>query len=56
VPGDVPVRVRAAAGAGSVVLRDDRRVGVAAGALLSQPGWDRSVDRLYVDMVAAPTS
>ncbi|MFC4018751.1 hypothetical protein ACFOW4_12475 [Micromonospora sp. GCM10011542] len=52
VPGQPPVRVRAAAGVGSVVLGDDRQVGVAAGALLSTPGWDRSVDRLFVDLVA----
>ncbi|MEV4659674.1 hypothetical protein [Micromonospora sp. NPDC049301] len=56
VPGAPPVRVRAGAGAASVVLRDERWAGVAAGALLGTPGWDRSVDRLYLDLVAGVSS
>ncbi|WP_039906100.1 hypothetical protein [Micromonospora lupini] len=52
VPGTPPVRVRAGAGAGSVVVRGERWAGVAAGALLSTPGWDRSTDRLFLDLVA----
>ncbi|MBY8874717.1 hypothetical protein K7640_23085 [Micromonospora sp. PLK6-60] len=47
-----PVRVRVAAGAGSLALPGERRDGVAAGEVMSSPGWDRSVDRLYVDLVA----
>lgn len=52
VPGTPPVRVRVGAGAGSVAVRDERWAGVAAGALLSTPGWDRSTDRLFLDLVA----
>ncbi|MGC1210541.1 MAG: hypothetical protein WA890_04620 [Micromonospora sp.] len=52
VPGAPPVRVRAAAGAGSVAVYRDRRDGVAAGELVSSPNWDRSTDRLFVDLVA----
>ncbi|MFJ6198882.1 hypothetical protein [Micromonospora sp. NPDC092111] len=51
-PGAPPVRVRAGSGAGSVVLYDDRHTGIAAGATLSSPNWDRSVDRVYLDLVA----
>ncbi|WP_327644013.1 hypothetical protein [Micromonospora zamorensis] len=50
--GETPVRVRAGAGAGSVVVRDNRWDGVAAGAVLSTPGWDRSAARLFLDLVA----
>lgn len=50
--GETPVRVRAGVGAGSVVVRDDRWDGVAAGAVLSTPGWDRSAARLFLDLVA----
>ncbi|MBQ1037516.1 hypothetical protein KBX46_14865 [Micromonospora sp. C81] len=50
--GEPPVRVRVGAGAGSVVVRDDRWDGVAAGAVLSTPGWDRSAARLFLDLVA----
>ncbi|MFG3559088.1 hypothetical protein ACGGAQ_32415 [Micromonospora sp. NPDC047557] len=54
VPGTPPVRVRVrvGAGAGSVAVRDERWAGVAAGALLSTPGWDRSTNRLFLDLVA----
>lgn len=52
VPGEPPVRVRAAAGAGSISVRGGRTDGVAAGTLLDDSGWDRAVDRLYVDLVA----
>ncbi|MCM0676831.1 hypothetical protein NCC78_19380 [Micromonospora phytophila] len=52
VPGSPPVRVRVAAGAGAVAIYDQRSDGVAAGSLLGSPGWDRSVDRVYVDLVA----
>lgn len=52
VPGAPPVRVRAGAGAGAVVVRDERWNGVAAGALLSTPGWDRSVNRIFLDLVS----
>ncbi|MGN9810491.1 hypothetical protein ACTMSW_14160 [Micromonospora sp. BQ11] len=52
VPGTPPVRVRAAAGAGAVAVHGERTRGVAAGALLGSPGWDRFTDRLYVDLVA----
>ncbi|WP_433651157.1 hypothetical protein ACQP2C_00585 [Micromonospora zamorensis] len=50
--GETPVRVRVGAGAGSVVVGDDRLDGVAAGAVLSTPGWDRSAARLFLDLVA----
>ncbi|TQJ22316.1 hypothetical protein FBZ33_2566 [Micromonospora sp. A202] len=50
--GETPVRVRVGAGAGSVAVRDDRWDGVAAGAVLSTPGWDRSAARLFLDLVA----
>ncbi|WP_328383099.1 hypothetical protein OHQ88_11530 [Micromonospora zamorensis] len=50
--GETPVRVRVGAGAGSVVVRDARWDGVAAGAVLSTPGWDRSAARLFLDLVA----
>ncbi|MGW3607615.1 hypothetical protein [Micromonospora sp. NPDC005161] len=56
VPGEPPVRVRAGAGAASVVLRDQRWAGVAAGALVGTPGWDRSADRLHLDLVAGVSS
>ncbi|WP_433120770.1 hypothetical protein [Micromonospora sp. CA-246542] len=52
VPGVPPVRVRAGAGAGSVVVRDQRWNGVAAGDLVSTPGWDRSPNRIFLDLVA----
>ena len=50
------MRVRAGAGAGSVVVRDDRWDGVAAGSVLGTPGWDRSAERLYLDLVAGANS
>jgi len=56
VPGETPVRVRAGAGAGSVVVRDARWDGVAAGSVLGTPGWDRSAERLYLDLVAGANS
>ncbi|WP_330441068.1 hypothetical protein OHB44_15260 [Micromonospora sp. NBC_00821] len=56
VPGATPVRVRAGAGAGSVVVRGDRWDGVAAGSVLGTPGWDRSAERLYLDLVAGANS
>ncbi|MEH0981539.1 hypothetical protein [Micromonospora sp. CPCC 205556] len=52
VPGAAPVRIRAASGAGTVTLYGDRRAGVAAGETISSPGWDRSPERVYVDLVA----
>ncbi|MBG6065992.1 hypothetical protein [Micromonospora ureilytica] len=56
VPGETPVRVRVGAGAGSVVVREDRWDGVAAGSVLGTPGWDRSAARLYLDLVAGANS
>ncbi|MFI0793106.1 hypothetical protein ACH4OY_10450 [Micromonospora rubida] len=52
VPGSVPARVRLGAGAGSVTVYDGHRSGVAAGTLVGSPQWDRSVDRVYVDLAA----
>ncbi|WP_089158105.1 hypothetical protein [Micromonospora sp. NBS 11-29] len=52
VPGGPPARVRVAAGAGSLAVYDERRAGIAAGELVSSPGWDRAADRLYLDLVA----
>ncbi|WP_431945732.1 hypothetical protein [Micromonospora marina] len=51
VPGAPPARVRMASGAGSLTLYDERRGGIAAGDLVSSPGWDRAADRLYLDLV-----
>ncbi|MFY1622232.1 hypothetical protein ACN261_22685 [Micromonospora sp. WMMD723] len=51
-PGGPPVRVRATSGAGSVVWYGDRRDGLARGATVGSPNWDRSPDRLYLDLVA----
>ncbi|WP_422751922.1 hypothetical protein [Micromonospora sp. WMMD708] len=51
-PDGPPVRVRAASGAGSVVWYGDRRDGLARGATVGSPNWDRSPDRLYLDLVA----
>ncbi|MER6594369.1 hypothetical protein ABT214_21475 [Micromonospora purpureochromogenes] len=50
-PGSPPVRVRAASGAGGVTVYDDRHDGLAVGETVSSPNWDRSVDRIYVDLV-----
>ncbi|MEO3770310.1 hypothetical protein [Micromonospora sp. B9E7] len=49
---ETPVRVRVGAGAGSVAVGQDRWDGVAAGAVLGTPGWDRATERLHVDLVA----
>ena len=51
-PADVPVRVRAEAGAGTVRLDDDVRQGVAAGTELRSAGWDDAHDRYDVDAAA----
>ncbi|SCG49906.1 hypothetical protein [Micromonospora halophytica] len=51
-PGRPPVRVRAGSGAGGVTVYDDRRDGVGPGEIISSPNWDRSVGRVYVDLVA----
>ncbi|MEV0944722.1 hypothetical protein [Micromonospora wenchangensis] len=51
-PDGPPVRVRAVSGAGSVVWYGDRRDGLARGATVGSPNWDRSPDRLYLDLVA----
>ncbi|MBQ1041243.1 MULTISPECIES: hypothetical protein [unclassified Micromonospora] len=52
VPGGPPVRVRVAAGAGSLTVYEKRHGGIAAGDLVSSPGWDRAADRLYLDLAA----
>ncbi|MER7996128.1 hypothetical protein [Micromonospora chalcea] len=52
VPGGPPVRVRVAAGAGSLTVYDERHGGIAAGDLVSSPGWDRAAERLYLDLAA----
>ncbi|MFI6131273.1 hypothetical protein [Micromonospora sp. NPDC051141] len=52
VPGGPPARVRVASGAGSLAVYDERRAGIAAGDVVSSPGWDRAADRLYLDLVA----
>ncbi|MGC4896662.1 hypothetical protein [Micromonospora sp. DT31] len=49
MPGGPPARV--AAGAGSLSVYDVSRGGVAAGDVVSSPGWDRAADRLYPDLV-----
>ncbi|MBW4700681.1 hypothetical protein J7462_01935 [Micromonospora sp. RL09-050-HVF-A] len=51
-PDGPPVRVRAGSGAGSVVWYGDRRDGLARGATVGSPNWDRAPDRLYLDLVA----
>ncbi|MFE9960036.1 hypothetical protein [Micromonospora sp. NPDC005299] len=52
VPGGSPARVRVAAGAGSVTVYDVRRTGVAAGQLVTSPGWDGARNRLDLDLTA----
>ncbi|MEV6691917.1 hypothetical protein AB0M35_10675 [Micromonospora sp. NPDC051196] len=52
VAGGAPVRVRANAGAGGVQVYDERHDGVPAGTVLGSPAWDRSVDRIFLDLVA----
>ncbi|WFE40045.1 hypothetical protein [Micromonospora sp. WMMD998] len=52
VPGGPPTRVRVAAGAGSLNVYDESHGGIAAGDVVSSPGWDRAGDRLYLDLVA----
>ncbi|WP_433528716.1 hypothetical protein ACQPYA_20500 [Micromonospora sp. CA-263727] len=52
VAGGRPVRVRAAAGAGAVAVYDRRRDGVVPGTVLGSPDWDRSDDRIFLDLVA----
>ncbi|MFG2060772.1 hypothetical protein ACGFIK_05065 [Micromonospora sp. NPDC048871] len=52
VAGGAPVRVRAAAGAGDVRVYDEQHGGVPAGTVLGSPAWDRSVDRIFLDLVA----
>ena len=39
VPGGVPVRVTAAAGAGAISLDGQDHVGVAGGSVFTTPGW-----------------
>jgi hypothetical protein len=51
VPGGAPARVRVGSGAGAVGVYQDRRDGVGAGELIGSPGWDRSTERLYLDLV-----
>ncbi|NJP35558.1 hypothetical protein [Micromonospora thermarum] len=53
VPGQPAVRVRAAAGAGSIAVGDERTDRVGAGTVLGSAGWDRAADRVYVDLVAS---
>ncbi|MDG4829020.1 hypothetical protein O7627_06825 [Solwaraspora sp. WMMD1047] len=50
-PAGPPVRVRAGKGAASVTLDDDRRSGVAPGAVFTQPDWENATDRYDIDMV-----
>jgi hypothetical protein len=50
-PEGPPVRVRAGKGAASVTLDDDRRSGVAPGAVFTQPDWENATDRYDIDMV-----
>ncbi|WP_428965597.1 hypothetical protein [Micromonospora fluostatini] len=50
--GDPPARVRAASGAGTIRVYDQRQAGIAAGAVVSSPHWDTVADRIWVDLVA----
>ncbi|MET7969005.1 hypothetical protein [Micromonospora sp. NPDC005305] len=52
VPGGSPARVRVGAGAASVAVYGDRRTGVAAGQVVSSPGWDQARIRLDLDLAA----
>ncbi|KXK58865.1 hypothetical protein AWW66_27375 [Micromonospora rosaria] len=52
VAGDPPARVRAASGAGTIRVYDQRQAGIAAGAVVSSPHWDTVADRIWVDLVA----
>jgi hypothetical protein len=49
VPGGVPARVTAGAGAARVILGGTAWSGVAAGTVLAQPGWAAAAGRLDVD-------
>ena len=52
VAGGVPVRVRVNSGAAVVQVYDERHDGIPAGTVLGSPAWDRSVDRIFLDLVA----
>ncbi|RIV41318.1 hypothetical protein [Micromonospora radicis] len=52
VADGAPVRVRARSGAGGVNVYEERRDGVPPGTVLGSPNWDRSVDRIFLDLVA----
>jgi hypothetical protein len=51
-PADVPVRVRAGGGAGSVTVDGSTRSGVSAGTVVTQPGWEQATDRYDIDATA----
>jgi hypothetical protein len=50
-PAGVPARLLLGNGAGSASLDADRRSGIAAGTVITSPGWNGNVDR--VDVVAS---
>ncbi|SCL57237.1 hypothetical protein GA0070617_3470 [Micromonospora yangpuensis] len=50
--GDPPARVRAASGAGTIRVYDQRQAGIAAGQVVDSPQWDNATDRIWVDLVA----
>lgn len=49
VPGGVPARVTAGAGAGQVLLGGQSYTGIAGGTVLAQPGWSGAASRVDVD-------
>jgi hypothetical protein len=49
VPGGVPARVTAGAGAGQVLLGGHSYTGIAGGTVLAQPGWSGAPSRVDVD-------
>ncbi|MFY1631795.1 hypothetical protein ACN27F_00715 [Solwaraspora sp. WMMB335] len=51
-PAQVPVRVRAGSGAGSISVDGERRDGVAAGETVSTPSWEETTDRYDIDAAA----
>ena len=52
LPGGVPARVTAAAGAGEVSLEGQNHVGVAGGSVFTTPGWAPGVASFDIDATA----
>lgn len=48
-PQNLPVQVKVGSGAGTVIVDDQTRNGVAANMVVASPGWDEAKDRYVVD-------